>query len=579
MRWLVDRPVLLRRQRDARAIGAAALVAAAEGRSRGPGGGYQFGDRQAGVGDLLLQRVDVARFDQRVVHGRDRVLPDQFFLGHFRAEVARARSHVAVGQLEPGAGEGIGERLRVLEEAPGNRPVDGVEAQRQVGGEHLRPLFLRRVVRVRHVFRRVLGHPLVGAGRRLLQLPLEAEQVLEELVAPQRRGLGPGDLQAGGDGVGALAAAMAVGPAQPLQLEVGRFGLDADVLGAGRAVGLAEGVAAGDQGHGLLVVHRHAAEGIADVLGRQQRVGIAVRAFRVHVDQAHLHRGQRVLQVAGVPDHAVVVLDQHAVLVVHAGRAARIALVAAQPLGLAAPVHVQVRLPGVLAAGAEAEGAEAHRLQRDVAGQDHQVGPGNLLAVLLLDRPQQAARLVQADVVRPAVERGEALLAAAAAAAAIADAVGAGAVPGHADHQPAVMAEVGRPPVLRIGHQRAQVLLQLVVVELLELGGVVELAAQGVGSRGVLVEQVQAQLVGPPEAVAGAAAGGGVVDRALVLGRHGIVPWFACAPARSRSRPGTVRWNRLAMTFQGRGCPPLRPALRRPYVCKPAHLMPAVQAK
>jgi hypothetical protein len=47
--------------------------------------------------------------DQRVVDGRDRVLPDQRFGGHHRAEVAGARAHVAVGQLEPGAGEGVGE--------------------------------------------------------------------------------------------------------------------------------------------------------------------------------------------------------------------------------------------------------------------------------------------------------------------------------------------------------------------------------------------------------------------------------------------------------------------------------------
>src|SRR5690606_26111713 len=129
------------------------------------------------------------------------------------------------------------------------------------------------------------------------------------------------------------------------------------------------------------------------------------------------------------------------------------------PRGLAAPVHVLVGLPGVLAATGKAEGAEAHRLQRDVAGEDHQVGPRDRLAVLALDRPQQAARLVEADVVGPAVERREALLAASATAASVTDAVGAGAVPGHADEEPAVMTEVGRPPVLGIGHQRAQVLL------------------------------------------------------------------------------------------------------------------------
>ena len=88
-----------------------------------------------------------------------------------------------------------------------------------------------------------------------------------------------------------------------------------------------------------------------------------------------------------------------------------------------------------------------------------EVGPGDLAAVLLLDRPEEAARLVEADVVGPAVERREALLAAARAAAAVTDAIGAGAVPGHADEEAAVVAEVGRPPLLRVGHQRVQVLL------------------------------------------------------------------------------------------------------------------------
>jgi hypothetical protein len=34
--------------------------------------------------------------------------------GHLRPEVADIRAHVAVGELEPGPGEGIGELLRVL---------------------------------------------------------------------------------------------------------------------------------------------------------------------------------------------------------------------------------------------------------------------------------------------------------------------------------------------------------------------------------------------------------------------------------------------------------------------------------
>ncbi len=135
-------------------------------------------------------------------------------------------------------------------------------------------------------------------------------------------------------------------------------------------MGLAEGVAAGDEGHGLFVIHGHAREGLADVARRGQRIGLAVGAFRVHVDQAHLHGSQRVLELA----------------------VAGVALVA-QPGVLAAPIDVLVRFPHVGAAAAETEGLEAHGFQRHVAGEDHEVGPGDLVSVFLLDRPQQAAAL------------------------------------------------------------------------------------------------------------------------------------------------------------------------------------------
>ena len=103
------------------------------------------------------------------------------------------------------------------------------------------------------------------------------------------------------------------------------------------------------------------------------------------------------------------------------------------------------------------------------------------LAVLLLDRPQQPAGLVEVAVVGPAVQRREALHAGAGAAAAVADAVGAGAVPGHADEERAVVAEVGRPPVLRGRQHLVDVPRQRVEVEGLEGRGVVEVRAQRVG--------------------------------------------------------------------------------------------------
>src|SRR6516165_10462148 len=101
----------------------------------------------------------------------------------------------------------------------------------------------------------------MGAGRALRELPFVAEQVLEEVVAPLRRRGGPGDLQAAGDGVAALAGAEAVLPAEALVLDAGGLGFMRDVARRRGTMRLAEGVATGDQGHGFLVVHRHATEG------------------------------------------------------------------------------------------------------------------------------------------------------------------------------------------------------------------------------------------------------------------------------------------------------------------------------
>ena len=243
-------------------------------------------------------------------------------------------------------------------------------------------------------------------------------------------------------------------------------------------MGLAEGVAAGNERDRLLVVHRHAEERFADVLGRRHRIRLAVGPFRIDVDQAHLHRAERLRKLAF----------------------AAVAFVA-EPGPLGSPEQL-FGLPDIGAAAGETEGLEAHRLERDVAGENHQVGPGEFAAVLLFDRPQQPACLVEIRVVRPAVEGRETLLAGAGAAAAVADAVRARAVPRHPDHQPAVVTEVGRPPLLRVRHQRMQILDHGVEVEALELLGVVELLAHRIGRRGVPMENLEVQLVRPPVAVA-----------------------------------------------------------------------------
>ena len=126
---LVDLPVLLRREANARAVRAAALVGAAERRRRRPGRRDQLGNGQAGREDFRLQSGDVLLPDQRMIHGGDRVLPEQRLLRNERAEIARDRAHVAVRQLEPRPGERVRELIRMLVEAPRNLFVGRVEPQ------------------------------------------------------------------------------------------------------------------------------------------------------------------------------------------------------------------------------------------------------------------------------------------------------------------------------------------------------------------------------------------------------------------------------------------------------------------
>jgi hypothetical protein len=438
--------------------------------------------------------------------GGHRVLPDHDRLGHQRPQVARAGAHVAVGELEPGPREGVVQRLRIGQEAPRDLLVDGVHTQRHVGGGHHRRVALGRVVRVGHGAGRrpVFGAPLVRARGALGQLPLVAEQRLEVAVVPAD-GVGrPRALDAAGGGVRALAAAQRVLPAQALLLDPGALGLAAHQARIARAVRLAEGVTTRDQRHRLLVVHGHPREGLADVTGRRDGIGHAVGPLRVHVDEAHLHGAERVgeLAVAGV------------------------ALIA-QPLGLGPPVDVLLGRPDVGATAAEAEGLEPHGVQRHVTREHQQVGPRELAAVLLLDGPQQATGLVEVAVVGPAVERREALRAGPCAAAAVGDTVRARGVPGHAHEERAVVTVVCRPPRLRVRHQRVQVLDHRVEVQLLEFFSVVEAGAHRVRLGGVLVQDAQAQLVGPPAGVGGRARhgvrGGVARERAFGFIGHGYL--------------------------------------------------------
>ncbi len=392
---LVGLPVLLRREAHARAVGAPALVRDAERRGRGPGRQHEVGHRESGAEDARLERGDVGIVRQRMVDRRDRVLPDQVLPRHLGAEIERFRPHVAMRQLEPRARVGVGEKGGVLVIAPGDPGVVGVDLQGDVRRRHHRRVPGRGIVRVGHGVGHLAasGAPLMRAGRASRQLELVAEQHVEIAHVPGRRRRRPGALDARGGGVHAVPGLERVLPAEALVLDRAALGLGSHHGRIARAVRLAERVPAGDQGDGLLVVHRHAGEGVADVVRASLRVGLAVRPLGIDVDQPHLHRRERVLEEAAqaVPALVVAVVFE------------------AEPLVLHAPVDVLLGLEDVLTPAGEAEGLKAHRLLRDVARQDEQVGPADRVAVFPLDRPEQAPRLVEVAVVRPRVKRGEAL--------------------------------------------------------------------------------------------------------------------------------------------------------------------------
>ena len=439
---------------------------------------------QTRPGDRGLERCD--RIGGQRLAGGNAVLPHPVLLGRQRAEVPGDRSHIAVEQLEPGLGEFLGQFLWVVEPTAGDLLVDRVHPHREVGGEHRRvSLALALGHRHRVGPAVVLRLPLIRAGRTLGQLPLVAVKDLQVAVVPLGRGMGPDDLQAAGERVVAdTGAGVAVGPAEAHLVQRSRRGLGAHQVGVAVAMGLAERMAADDQSRGLDIVHRHPAERLADIDGRGHRIRLTLGPFGIDVDQAHHGRTERILEFGAV--------------------AACVAVLRAQPLGLGAPVDVLFRLPVIGAAERKAGRLEAHRLQRAVAGEDDQIRPRQLLAVLLLDRPQEPARLVQARVIRPAVQGREPLHAPTTAAAAVLHAVGTGGVPGHPDEEGSVVAEVGGPPVLGIGHHGIDVTGQCIDVQGLDRRPIVVAVVHRVDDVRILLQHFEIDGVRPPIAIAAA---------------------------------------------------------------------------
>src|SRR5215472_11045306 len=149
-----------------------------------------------------------------MVYRGNRVLPDQGLLRNQRAEITRDRAHVAVRELEPGAGERISELIRVFVEPPRDLLICRIEAQREIGGQH-RGHALLPIERARYGCLAILGLPLFRSRRTGCQFPLVFEQILEKQVAPLGWRLRPDDFRTAGDGIGSGAGPTSDGSPAP----------------------------------------------------------------------------------------------------------------------------------------------------------------------------------------------------------------------------------------------------------------------------------------------------------------------------------------------------------------------------
>ena len=130
----------------------------------------------------------------------------------------------------------------------------------------------------------------------LCQFPFVAEEIVEIAVAPLRRRACPSHFEATGDRVIAMASAIAVFPALALLFNTSACGLRSDVLvGVGCTVSFTKSMPTRDEGNRLFVVHRHTGKSFPNIVRSRDGIWVSVGAFRIDVDQTHLHRSEWIL--------------------------------------------------------------------------------------------------------------------------------------------------------------------------------------------------------------------------------------------------------------------------------------------
>ena len=202
-----------------------------------------------------------------MVYSRNRILPDQIFCWHFRAQVTGLRSHVTVGQFEPGTGKSIVEFIRIFQIAFGDGIEFGIKTQGKICRCHHRGMAFVGVVRVFDCCGslRISRHPLKSTGRALDQIPVIFKQCFQIAHVPSGWFGFPCAFQTAANGVATFATAEGAFPAQSLFFDRRGFRFPADMSRGTSAMALTKGVAARNQRDGFFIIHRHAGKGLTNI--------------------------------------------------------------------------------------------------------------------------------------------------------------------------------------------------------------------------------------------------------------------------------------------------------------------------
>ena len=140
--------------------------------------------------------------------------------------------------------------------------------------------------------------PDMRTGRAFGQFPFIAKEEIKIAIIPFCRMRCPRTFDTACNGIASLARSIAADPAKTHFFDGGAFRFGTNKTGITRTMRLTESMTTGNKGNGFFVIHCHPAKSFTHISCAGKRIWIAVWAFRIDIDQTHLHGGKRVGQFA-----------------------------------------------------------------------------------------------------------------------------------------------------------------------------------------------------------------------------------------------------------------------------------------